>query len=45
MKTITKEIGMKEKSAIPSLLDSEFPTLVGWLASALVPIISWTVNA
>jgi hypothetical protein len=36
---------MNEKNSIPLLLDSDFPTLVGWLITALVPIISWTVIA
>ncbi len=34
---------MNEKSPLPLLND--FSLLIGWLAIALVPIISWTVNA
>jgi hypothetical protein len=38
-----EEKEMNEKSPIP-LLD-DFPLLIGSLVFALVPIISWTVNA
>jgi hypothetical protein len=40
-----EEKEMNEKSVIPLVFDSEFPVLVGWLAFALVPIVSWAINA
>ena len=36
---------MNDKKSDVFLLDSDFPTLIGLLAAAAVPIVSWTVIA
>ncbi len=36
---------MNDRNSKTAILENDFPALVGWLAIALVPVISWTFNA